>query len=151
MTIKINAIEDDPEHPLPSQKALQKYVDLAFMGLQQPDPIEITICNVPKSQIHELNNQYRGKDKPTNVLSFPFNETLDDALYAGDVIACGQVIEQEANDLNLSVDHHWAHLIIHSSLHLQGHTHEHDHDAKIMQSLEIELLHKIQIDNPYTG
>ena len=151
MKIKVNAIDDEPEHPLPSQQALQKYAQLAFANAPQSEPVEITICNVPTSQMHELNKEHRNKDKPTNVLSFPFNENLDGALYAGDIIACGQVIEQEARDLNLPIEHHWAHLIIHSSLHLQGYTHEHDQDTKKMQSVEIQLLHQMQIDNPYIG
>ncbi|MCF4837249.1 rRNA maturation RNase YbeY, partial [Acinetobacter baumannii] len=104
---------------------------------------------------HQLNLQYREKDKPTNVLSFPSDipeEVLPmlDALPLGDLVICIPVVLQEALEQKKTAQNHFAHLLVHGVLHLLGYDHEtSDEDAEEMEGLEIEILAKLNIANPY--
>lgn len=115
---------------------------------------ELTIRVVDETESQALNNEYRGKDKPTNVLSFPFEwpEGLPaDALtpMLGDLAICAAVVQHEAQQQHKSADAHWAHMIIHGVLHLLGYDHIEDADAETMETLEIELLAGLGYANPY--
>jgi len=97
-----------------------------------------------------LNRDYRQADKTTNVLSFPANlGELDGVTHLGDIIVCAPVISTEAQQQSKSIAAHWAHMLIHGMLHLQNYDHDSDDDAKVMENIEIELLAKIGISNPY--
>ena len=98
----------------------------------------------------QLNSQYRQKDKPTNVLSFPFEvpEGIELNLL-GDLVVCASVVEQEAKEQNKVLFHHWAHMIVHGCLHLLGYDHINDADADEMEALEVKILAKLAISNPY--
>jgi probable rRNA maturation factor len=113
---------------------------------------ELTIRIVDKEEIQMLNSTYRHKNKPTNVLSFPF-EMPDgvemDAPILGDIIICADVILEEAKEQDKTYAAHWAHMVVHGILHLQGYDHENDHDAEIMEAKEIKILKKLGFDNPY--
>ena len=106
---------------------------------------EISIVLADNNFIQNLNHVYRGKDKPTNVLSFP----QDEPGLLGDVILAYETIEKEANEQEKSFEDHLTHLIVHGTLHLLGHDHEDDKEAKEMEALEIEILEKLGIKNPY--
>ena len=115
---------------------------------------DITLRIVDEDEIRELNRDYRGKDKPTNVLSFPFEmpEGLPaDAMppLLGDVIICDSVVRQEANDQHKTLQAHWAHMVTHGVLHLLGYDHIDDNDAVVMESLEIRALAEQGFDDPY--
>lgn len=101
-------------------------------------------------EMQALNHDYRGKDKPTNVLSFPMQlpEQVEINLL-GDIALCAKIINTEADQQNKLRDAHWAHMVVHGMLHLQGYDHEEEHDAKVMESLEIQILNKIGFENPY--
>ena len=99
-----------------------------------------------------LNRDFRGKDKPTNVLSFPFEVPdflIDEEPTLGDIIIAMPVIEAEAVEQKKSVEHHLAHMTIHGTLHLLGFDHIIDEEAEEMEALEIEILEKLGIANPY--
>ncbi len=95
-------------------------------------------------------NLYRGRDKATNVLSFPADIHPDTGItHLGDIIACACVIEREAIEQNKPESDHWAHMIVHSVLHLLGHDHMTDSDAAEMEAIEQQILAKLDIPDPY--
>lgn len=131
----------------PSSQQFRSWAELA---LQKPGDYQLAIRIVDEQESRHLNAEYRGKDKPTNVLSFPMDmpEQLDVQLL-GDLVICAPVVEQEARQQHKPVLSHWAHMVIHGMLHLQGFDHETDAEADIMESREIQLLQQLGIDNPY--
>ncbi len=115
-------------------------------------PIELTLRIVDKQESQQLNSLYRGKDKPTNVLSFVFENPpgLAESLpILGDLVICAEVVAQEAIEQNKNLMAHWAHMIVHGSLHLLGYDHITDSEAQQMESLEIAILEQLSISNPY--
>lgn len=109
----------------------------------------ITVVLANNSFIRELNKQYRGKDTATNVLSFPESRIPNPESYIGDIILAFETIEREAKEQGKSFKHHAIHLLVHGTLHLLGHDHEDDKDAARMEKLEIKILEKLGITNPY--
>ena len=115
---------------------------------------EITIRIVNIKEMTDLNTTYRGKKGPTNVLSFPF-EMPDVAISKnephtlGDIIICRDVVNREAKEQNKKEKAHWAHMIIHGTLHLQGYDHVDEKDAVIMEKKEIRILKSLGFLNPY--
>lgn len=137
---------------LPSEAQFQLWIDtaLAEVSSKPNQDFELTIRLVNNKESQQLNNQYRGKDKPTNVLSFPFE--VPDGIelnLLGDLIICIEVMKQEAQQQNKALFDHWAHLVIHGCLHLLGFDHISDSEALEMESLEITILQKLGIDDPY--
>ncbi len=107
---------------------------------------EITIRIVDNDESINLNNIYRKKKYPTNVLSF----LVDDEVHLiGDIVLCAPVIEKEALEQSKKIEAHYAHLIIHGALHLYGYDHENNKDADIMEAKEIKILTKLGYKNPY--
>ena len=110
------------------------------------------------AHVHELNREWRGRDKPTNVLSFPMLERADlldlapdgPPVLLGDLALAYETCVREAEEKGVPLDHHAAHLIIHGLLHLAGHDHVHsDDEAEAMEALEIRALAKMGIKDPY--
>ncbi len=115
---------------------------------------QLTVRIVDTEEIRALNFRYRGKNKPTNVLSFCYNDEplfsqagVEDML--GDLVICADVVRQEAAQRQCPVENHWAHLTIHGVLHLLGYNHETRQQAAVMESLEIRLLETLNIRSPY--
>ncbi len=111
----------------------------------------VCIKVVDEAESQALNHTYRGKDQPTNVLSFP-SEVPDfvASTHLGDLAICATVVEQEATAQNKSLEHHWAHMSIHGVLHLLGYDHMEDDEAEEMEALEVELLKDLGVEDPYT-
>jgi probable rRNA maturation factor len=111
---------------------------------------ELTIRLVDAEEIQQLNNTYRHKDKPTNILSFPFEAPefipLD---LLGDLVICHAIIEKEAIEQQKQLTAHWAHIIIHGVLHLIDYDHIEDTEAEAMEALEIEIMQQFGFANPY--
>jgi probable rRNA maturation factor len=111
---------------------------------------ELLIRIVDKAEIQNLNKTYRHKDQVTNVLSFPSDLPVEiDESILGDVVICTDVVDEEAKAQNKAFDHHLLHMAIHGTLHLLGFDHIEESDANKMESLEIKILEKIEIANPY--
>jgi probable rRNA maturation factor len=117
---------------------------------------EIGVAVVGPAESRRLNARFRGRDKPTNVLSFPVAEPLtaapsrvEEPRPLGDLVICPHVLRTEAREQKKSLRAHWAHLVVHGSLHLIGYDHEHDADADRMERREIAVLRRLGFANPY--
>ena len=111
---------------------------------------ELNIRIVEEHEIAELNKRYRGKNKSTNVLSFPFDAVTPDPMpILGDLVICAPLVAREAQEQSKEIESHWAHLVVHGILHLLGYDHETVDDTKIMETLESEILTKMNYPAPY--
>lgn len=112
--------------------------------------VEVCLRIVDEGEIQSLNRQYRSEDKATNVLAFP-NDCIDENGRAllGDVVICKEVVVSESETQRKSVEAHFAHLLIHGLLHLQGHDHSVDDQANKMEAIEIGLMKNLGYGNPY--
>jgi probable rRNA maturation factor len=134
---------------------LKKIIETTLRHVDYKEDCEIGVACVDLDESQQLNLQYREKDKPTNVLSFPSDipeEVLPmlDGLPLGDLVICIPVVLQEALEQKKTAQNHFAHLLVHGVLHLLGYDHEtSDEDAEEMEGLEIEILAKLNISNPY--
>lgn len=141
-------IASDNTAGLPNEQDFQRWLE-AVLPQFQPEA-EVTIRIVDEAESHELNHTYRGKDKPTNVLSFPFEAPQEVELpLLGDLIICRQVVEQEAIEQQITTDAHWAHMVIHGCLHLLGYDHIEDDEAEEMEALETEIMQQMGYADPY--
>ena len=102
-----------------------------------------------KAEIQDLNKRYAGKNKPTNVLSFPSNEDLTEERFLGDIAICSELIIEEAMVQGKEIQDHLIHIFVHGVLHLLGFDHEENSSAEQMESLEIRILKKIGVADPY--
>jgi len=133
---------------LPTTEQFKLWVETALSGYGKDFELTIRLTDIEESK--SLNHQYRHQDKPTNVLSFPFEvpEGIELNLL-GDLIICADIVVQEALQQNKQQFAHWAHMVIHGCLHLLGYDHIEDDDATEMETLEIKLLSTLKIANPY--
>ncbi|PQJ67671.1 rRNA maturation RNase YbeY [Photobacterium angustum] len=133
---------------LPTEAEFQQWLNAAVIPFQAD--AEVTIRLVDEQESHALNLEYRGKDRPTNVLSFPFEAPPGMELeLLGDLIICRQVVEKEALEQNKPLKAHWAHMVVHGSLHLLGYDHIEDEEAEEMESLETEIMQNMGFVDPY--
>ncbi|MCW9717799.1 MULTISPECIES: rRNA maturation RNase YbeY [unclassified Avibacterium] len=133
---------------LPTEQQFQQWATAAVQAENlQP---EITIRVVDEAESQMLNATYRGKDYPTNVLSFPFEcpEEVELPLL-GDLVICRQVVEREAKEQDKPLMAHWAHMVVHGCLHLLGYDHIEDDEAEEMESLETEIMQELGFADPY--
>jgi probable rRNA maturation factor len=132
----------------PSEQQFQLWLDTVLQEDDQDS--EIVIRLVDDQESAELNQQYRHKQGPTNILSFPF-EAPDgfDTDLLGDLVICAPLIALEAQQQNKQLFDHWAHITIHGVLHLLGYDHIDDAEAEEMEALEIKILSRLNINNPY--
>ncbi|EKE67614.1 rRNA maturation RNase YbeY [Gallaecimonas xiamenensis] len=134
---------------IPSQEQFELWVGKALAGSGR-DETELTVRIVDEEEGLELNSTYRGRDYATNVLSFPFE--VPDGIelpLLGDLVICAAVVAKEAAEQNKALAAHWAHLVIHGTLHLLGYDHIKDEDAEQMESKEIALLQDLGYPDPY--
>jgi probable rRNA maturation factor len=112
---------------------------------------ELGVSVVGRSESRRLNARYRGRDKPTNVLSFPAPKLPagSEQLPLGDLVICPEVLRAEAREQRKSLRAHWAHLVVHGTLHLIGYDHMNPADASRMERREIAVLRRLGFPNPY--
>ena len=133
---------------LPSETDVQRWVSAA-VGDRRANA-EVSLMVVDEDQGQQLNRDYRGRDYPTNVLSFPADLPPELGLpLLGDLVVCAPVVAREAAEQDKALDAHWAHMLVHGTLHLLGYDHEQDDDADIMEALETEILIALGFPAPY--
>ncbi|MES2142160.1 MAG: rRNA maturation RNase YbeY [Pseudomonadota bacterium] len=133
---------------IPSRYYLQRWVNRALQDRTQAT--EITLRLVDKKEATELNETFRHKKGPTNILSFPFEPPPEiHSPLLGDLVICAVLVNQEAKQQHKTRIAHWAHLVIHGCLHLVGYDHSDPKDALKMETLEIQLLEELGYENPY--
>ncbi|MCF8999709.1 rRNA maturation RNase YbeY [Acinetobacter nectaris] len=134
---------------------IKKVIETTLRYIQLAQDSEIGIACVDSDASQTLNAEYRHKNKPTNVLSFPSDLPEDvlkviDILPLGDLVICIPVVLQEAKEQNKAPLEHFTHMLVHGTLHLIGYDHETStEDAEEMEAIEIEILAKLGLDNPY--
>lgn len=139
------AVADQQSVPDPQQLTIW-----AEKAVQNSADVQISLRIVDEAESQMLNAEYRGKDRPTNVLSFPMEvpEEVGENLL-GDLVICDAVVKREAVEQHKTAEAHWAHMVIHGVLHLQGYDHITDDQAEEMETLEIKYLEELGFDNPY--
>ncbi len=131
----------------PGEHQLQAWAQTAWLGEGET---EVTLRVVDEEESRQLNREYRGRDKPTNVLSFPFEAPAGIPVsLLGDLVICANVLTREANEQHKDPLAHWAHMVIHGMLHLQGYDHQTAGEAQAMESLEVQLLSRLGFPDPY--
>ncbi len=142
--VQIACDEDD----LPDPAELRAWARAAVGDLRRCS--ELTIRVVDEAESARLNSSYRNKDGATNVLSYPFAPPAGvDIPLLGDIVICAPVVRREANEQSKSTNSHWAHMVVHGSLHLLGFNHERAREAQEMEALEMRILADLGFDNPY--
>ena len=149
MPTKIDLQNDESLSGLPDQKDFLTWVDAALM--QDYDSLEQTIRVVGEVESRALNSQYRQTDAPTNVLSFASENKYLDYDCLGDLVICAAIVEQEAKQQDKLLQAHWAHMVVHGMLHLQGYDHQNAIEADKMESLEAKILTTLGYTNPYNN
>ncbi len=151
--LEIVSEDDRWRQALPDAEALAKRAVLSgFAQTSYSESVSICVLLTTNSQIQILNQTYRGKDTPTNVLSFPAQEMPlipGEPRLLGDIALAYETLDQEAKQANLDLRDHFLHLIVHASLHLIGYTHDVDEEADRMEAHEIAALSEIGVSNPY--
>jgi len=145
-------IVTENEDALPLLADIEKWVTLAVLSGSETerDEAELTVRIVQSDESQQLNKNYRGKDKPTNVLSFPFQNPPGITLpLLGDLVICKEVVEKEAVEQGKELNVHWAHMLIHGTLHLLGYDHIVENEAVEMENLETKLLIYLGYSDPY--
>ena len=149
VSITVDLQNDDALLDIPSSEHFSKWIKAA---LQEPfDNLEQTIRVVDEAESQALNRQYRGKDTPTNILSFPAEIPHIDYQCLGDLVVCAPIVTREAREQGKELEAHWAHLVVHGMLHLQGFDHQTDGEADKMEALEVEILSNLGHNNPYNN
>ena len=127
------------------ENILQEFT--SFFSLEKVN-IEASFCT--SKEIQKINKQFRGKDKATNVLSFPDKElTKFSNTCIGEILICNDILEKESKEQNKNMFDHFVHLTIHSMLHMVGYGHDEANDAILMENKEVKFLSKIGISDPY--
>ena len=142
------AIEDDRWSSANLEELCQRAVSAVEAVIKQELSGELSVAFVNDPRIQALNREFRHKDKPTNVLSFPMYGFGEGAML-GDIVLAFETITREAKEQGKDFQHHLTHLIVHGFLHLLGYDHQNDEDAAEMEALEISALSQLGIDNPY--
>ncbi|MEE4162817.1 MAG: rRNA maturation RNase YbeY [Woeseiaceae bacterium] len=141
--------------PRPGDDRIGDWVAAALEAAdaQRGRDLEVAVLLADAAAVAAMNRDYRGKDRPTNVLSFPGGPMdglpPETALQLGDIVLCPSVIAAEAREQGKKSDDHWAHLCVHGALHLAGYDHDNDADAAVMESLEVRILGALGIPDPY--
>jgi len=139
----IEPLDDEPDEP-----AITEAVECVLNVLERPAS-EVSVRLVTTAEIAELNETYRSKSSATNVLSFPAELSLDQVDILGDVIICTPIVASEAREFGKSYPERFRHMLVHGVLHLLGYDHIEEKEREEMEALEIRLLSKLGIENPY--
>ena len=150
MSYRIDIEINSTSKQIPSIENIELWISTALESDELNDA-EVSVYIVDEAESQDLNFQYRSKDKPTNVLSFPAEIPEEVGVpLLGDLVVCAPVVEREAKEQGKSLEAHWAHMLIHGSLHLLGYDHVEDDEAEVMEALETRLVTQLKFPAPYT-
>jgi probable rRNA maturation factor len=169
MGIKVDVQYASEHANLPSKKNLTAWVKAVWQNSLAPPPlslpkdretarpsrgkrktVELTIRIVDETEAQQLNETWRQRSYPTNVLSFPYESPPGIEIpLLGDLVICAPVVAREAQEQHKTLEAHWAHLVIHGTLHLLGYDHQEETQALAMEALEINILNNLGYPNPY--
>ena len=169
MGIKVDVQYASAQTDLPSKKSLTAWVKAVLQSPFAPPPlplsenrtrvrpsggkrktVELTIRIVDATEAQQLNETWRQRSYPTNILSFPYESPPGIEIpLLGDLVICAPVVAREAAEQHKTLEAHWAHLVIHGTLHLLGYDHQEEPQALTMETLEINILNHLGYPNPY--
>jgi len=150
MSYRIDVEVNSSSTKIPSIENIELWITAALQS-DELNEAEVSVYIVDEQESQELNFQYREKDKPTNVLSFPADIPDEVGVpLLGDLVICAPVVEREAKEQGKTLDAHWAHMLVHGTLHLLGYDHVEDDEADVMEALETRLITQLKFPAPYT-
>ncbi len=134
----------------PDESDIARWIEAALKAVDITDDKEVSVRIVNERESQQLNHQYRNIDKPTNVLSFPCDlpDEVDIPLL-GDLAICSPIVAREAQEQSKTLESHWAHMVVHGTLHLLGFDHIEDSEAEHMESIETSILKTLGYPAPY--
>lgn len=148
MTIELELQIASDAQTLPHPSQFRDWIGMTLAD--KYDNVEMTIRIVDIDEMTMLNQTYRKKIGPTNVLSFPAEISSEFEInLLGDIVICAPVVQREAEDADIDLLAHWAHMVVHGTLHLLGFDHENDEEAEVMEKLETQILTKLGYPAPY--
>jgi probable rRNA maturation factor len=148
LQLDVQVAVDAASHSLPTEAQLHEWASAVLAGRREVAELSVRIVDAAQSA--ELNERYRQKAGPTNVLSFAFEAPAGVELpLLGDLVICAEVVENEADEQHKTPMSHWAHMIVHGTLHLLGYDHQDDQQAAAMEAEEIKILQALGFANPY--
>lgn len=149
MAYQIDIENNSQSQHIPAVNDLERWISAALQS-QKLEEAEVSLYIVDEDESQELNAQYRGKDYPTNVLSFPADIAEEVGIpLLGDLVVCAPVVERETQEQGKTLQAHWAHMLIHGTLHLVGFDHIDDDEAEAMETLETQILTGLGYPAPY--
>jgi probable rRNA maturation factor len=149
MSYRIDVEVNSSSTQIPSIENIELWISTALQS-DELNQAEVSVYIVDEAESQELNAQYRGKDKPTNVLSFPADIPDEVGVpLLGDLVVCAPVVEREAQEQGKTLAAHWAHMLVHGTLHLLGYDHIEDDEAEVMEALETRLITQLNFPAPY--
>ncbi len=153
MTVRVDVQRACADDDIPADDIVASWVTRAIAAAADDMRAEVSIRIVDTDEMRRLNREFRGKDQPTNVLSFPAGPVAGIPASApvplGDLAICAPVVGREAADQGKPVAEHWAHMLVHGTLHLLGFDHVADEEAAAMEGLETRILAAAGIPDPY--
>jgi len=149
MSYQIDVEVNSSSTKIPSIENIELWISTALQS-DELNQAEVSVYIVDETEGQELNAQYRGKNNPTNVLSFPADIPDEVGVpLLGDLVICAPVVEREAQEQGKTLDAHWAHMLVHGTLHLLGYDHIEDDEADVMEALETRLITQLNFPAPY--
>ena len=149
MAYQIDIESNSQSQQIPALAELERWISAALQS-QEFEEAEVSVYIVDEDEGQELNAQYRSKDYPTNVLSFPADIAEEVGVpLLGDLVVCAPVVEREAQEQGKTLQAHWAHMLVHGTLHLVGFDHIDDDEAETMESLETQIVTGLGYPAPY--
>ena len=153
MTAQVDIQVAVDDESVPGSDDIVFWVGRAMRAAGRREDTDVSVRVVSATEMQQLNSEFREQDKPTNVLSFPAGDIEglppDADVPLGDIVVCAEVVRSEAKEQGKTAQAHWAHMVVHGTLHLLGFDHENDSDAARMEGLEIQILTDSVIANPY--
>lgn len=134
----------------PDEDDIRRWIEAVLAAEAETAKVELTVRIVDEAEMAELNARYRHKTGPTNILSFPFEAPPGVELnLLGDLVIAAPVVQREAREQGKTETAHWAHMVVHGTLHLLGYDHLKPAEAEDMEAREINILHELGFSNPY--